>query len=167
MQNKFLQKEPQYPKSVYIAPGVRLIGSVEIGENSSLWPNVVARADMDIIKIGAKTNIQDNSTLHNDFSTPLIIGNNVTVGHSAVLHGCNISDNCLIGMGATILNNAKIGEYSIIGAGALVPEDTEIPPGSLVIGLPGKVVRETSSAEKEKIKKSADHYYQLACQHQK
>ena len=167
MTKNFLGQKPRYPESVFLAPGVQIMGEIEIGENSSLWPNVVARADMEKITIGSGTNIQDNSTLHNDFDTPLIIGSNVTVGHSAILHGCQVADNCLIGMSATIMNNARIGEYSIIGAGALIPEDTEIPPGSLVVGLPGKVIRETNAEERQKIEESAETYQKMARQHQK
>ena len=166
MTKNFLGQKPCFPESVFLAPGVQIMGEIEIGENSSLWPNVVARADMEKITIGSGTNIQDNSTLHNDFDTPLVIGSKVTVGHSAILHGCRIADNCLIGMSATIMNNARIGEFSIIGAGALIPEDTEIPPGSLVVGLPGKIIRETNAEERQKIKESAETYKELARQHQ-
>lgn len=158
---------PDVDETAYIAPGVKLLGQVKINKGCNIWPNVVARGDMNKIVIGAGTNIQDNSTLHVDDEQPLLIGENVTVGHAAVLHGCNIEDECLIGMGATILNDAKIGTGSIIGAGALIPEGKEIPPNSLVIGLPGKVVRETTAEEREEISESAQTYMELAREHKK
>ncbi len=165
MNYSYNQLEPEINESAYIAPGVRLIGDIKIGANCSIWPNVVGRGDMNKIIVGDGTNIQDNSTLHVDFNQPLIVGKNVTVGHSAILHGCKIEDKCLIGMGATILNNAKIGSGSIIGANALIPEGKEIPPNSLVVGLPGKIIRETTEEERKKIKESAKTYINLGKAH--
>ncbi|MBF8435991.1 gamma carbonic anhydrase family protein [Halanaerobiaceae bacterium Z-7014] len=167
MNYSYNQLEPEIDESAYIAPGVRLIGNIKIGADCNIWPNVVGRGDMDKIIIGSGTNIQDNSTLHVDFDQPLIVGENVTVGHSAILHGCEIEDECLIGMGATILNDAKIGSGSIIGANALIPEGKEIPPNSLVVGLPGKIIRETTEEERKKIKESAKTYINLGREHKK
>lgn len=154
--------EPQIEKEVFIAEGSKIIGDVYIKRGASIWFNSIVRGDLGPIKIGKNTNIQENSTLHIDADSPLIIGDNVTVGHNAVLHGCTVNNNCIIGMGAIVLNNADIGENSIIGAGALIPEDTEIPEGSLVLGMPAKVKRELTAKEIESIQESADHYYELS-----
>lgn len=162
MLHEYAGKKPEIAENVFIAPGSQIIGDVLIKEETSIWHNAVIRGDMDSIKIGPRTNIQENSTLHVDTGQPLIIGANITVGHGAILHGCTVEDNCLIGMGATILNGAIIGKGSIIGAGALVTEYKEIPPHSLVLGIPGKVVRQLTEEEIKKIQESADHYYQLA-----
>ncbi len=159
---KFNNNEPVIAKNVYTAPGSKIIGDVIIEENSSIWYNAVIRGDMDKIKIGKKTNIQENSTLHVDVSTPLTIGNEVTVGHGAILHGCKINDNCLIGMGAKVLNNAEIGKNTIIGAGTVITENKNIPPNSLVLGVPGKIVREIEEKQIKEIKKSAQDYFKLA-----
>jgi len=164
---KFNDKYPEIAEDVFIAPGSQISGEVIIKSGASVWYNSVIRGDIDKITIGKYSNIQENCSLHIDYDLPLLIGDNVTVGHSAVLHGCNIEDFCLIGMGATILNRSKIGKYSLIGAGALVPEDKVIPEKSLVLGVPGKVVRTLKDEEIEKIKKSAQHYYQLAKEHKK
>jgi carbonic anhydrase/acetyltransferase-like protein (isoleucine patch superfamily) len=153
---------PEVKANVFLAPGSQVIGDVFLAEGVSIWHNTVARGDMSYIRIGSRTNIQENSTLHVDVGQPLIIGSGVTVGHGAILHGCTVEDNCLIGMGAIVLNGAVIGKESIIGAGALVPENKEIPPRSLVLGVPGKVIRELKEEEIKKLKDSADHYYQLA-----
>ena len=152
-------------KDVLIATGSQIIGDVKIAKGASIWYNAVLRADLDTIYIGENSNIQDNSILHVDINQPLFIANNVTVGHGAILHGCTISNNCLIGMGAKILNGAKIGENSLIGAGALITENTEIPPGTLVLGVPGKVIRKLSLEEIEDIEQSALNYYKLAQKH--
>ncbi|MFW5998974.1 MAG: gamma carbonic anhydrase family protein [Halanaerobiaceae bacterium] len=158
-------KKPQIARDVFIAAGARIIGDVIIKPEASIWYNAVLRGDIDQIYIDEKTNIQENCSLHIDFDTPLTLGKNVTVGHGAILHGCQIENNCLIGMGSTILNKAVIGENSIIGAGTVVTENKKIPPESLVLGVPGKVVRKVTSEEKKKIKNSADHYYQFAQEH--
>ncbi len=153
---------PEIKANVFLAPGSQLIGDVFLAEGVSIWHNTVVRGDMSYIKIGSHTNIQENSTLHVDVGQPLIIGSGVTVGHGAILHGCTIENNCLIGMGAIILNGAVIGEETIIGAGALIPENKEIPPHSLVLGVPGKVIRELKEKELKQLKDSAQHYYELA-----
>ena len=154
---------PVLGENVYIEDSARIIGDVEIGRDSSIWFNAVVRGDVHYIRIGERTNVQDNSTLHVTKDTyPLIIGSDVTVGHNVILHGCTVKDRCLIGMGAIILDNAEIGEDCIIGAGTLVKEGTVVPPGSLVVGVPGRIAREVKPAEKERILKSAGNYIEYA-----
>lgn len=150
---------PTLHETVFVEESARVIGEVEAGEYSSFWFNAVVRGDVNYIRIGARTNIQDNSTLHVTKDTfPLILGDDITVGHNVVLHGCIVRDRCLIGMGAIVLDNAEIGADSIIAAGSLVTEGTKIPPGSLVMGIPGRVVRPLAAEEIERILKSAENY---------
>ncbi len=130
---------PQIHESVFIAPTAQIIGNVRIGANSSVWFQTIIRGDLDKISIGERTNIQDLSTCHADENIPLKIGDGVTIGHNSVVHGCTIEDNCLIGMGAIVMNQAVIGRGSLVAAGAVVLEKTIIPPYSLVTGSPGKV----------------------------
>ena len=139
---------PTIPKSAYLAPTATVIGDVVMGQDSSLWFNVVARADVNFIRIGDRTNIQDNSTIHVSVDTwPTIIGNDVVGGHNILLHGCTVKDRVLIGMGSVLQDGAVIGEESIVGAGALVTPGTQIPPRSLVLGRPGRVVRQVTDQE--------------------
>lgn len=151
---------PIFPQSgnFWIAPGAVLIGKVIMHENASIWFNVTIRGDNEPIIIGENTNIQDGSVLHNDAGIPLTIGKDVTIGHKVMLHGCEIGDNSLIGIGSVIMNRAKIGKNCIIGANSLIPEGKEIPDNSLVMGAPGKIIRELTSEQIGFIKKSADHY---------
>ncbi len=150
---------PKLHETVFVQDGVRIIGDVEIGEKSSVWFNTVIRGDVNYIRIGKRTNIQDNSSLHVTKDTyPLIIGDDVTVGHGVVLHGCTVKDRCLIGMGAVILDDAEIGPDSIVGAGALVTEGTKVPSGSLVIGMPARVSRHLRPEEISRILRSAGNY---------
>jgi carbonic anhydrase/acetyltransferase-like protein (isoleucine patch superfamily) len=142
----------------WVAPNATLIGSVVLEHNASIWFNAVLRADNDIIVIGENSNIQDGAILHTDTGIPLILGNHVTVGHKAMLHGCTVGDNSLIGINAVILNRAKIGRNCIIGANALIPEGKEIPDNSLVMGSPGKVVKEISETQAMMLRFSALHY---------
>ncbi|MET0286682.1 MAG: gamma carbonic anhydrase family protein [Polyangiales bacterium] len=142
----------------FIAPNATVIGSVIMHERSSIWFNVVARGDNDPITIGPETNIQDGSVLHTDMGVPLTIGRGVTVGHKVMLHGCTIDDYALIGINAVILNRAKIGKYCIIGANSLIAEGKEIPEGSLVMGSPGKVVRQLTEQERQRLELSAAGY---------
>ncbi|HLQ78922.1 MAG TPA: gamma carbonic anhydrase family protein [Terriglobia bacterium] len=154
-------KRPKLGERVFIAEGAVIVGDVEIGDHSSVWFNSVVRGDVDRIRIGKHTNIQDGSILHvmkDQYS--LILHDYVTVGHGVMLHGCEVESHCLIGMRATILNNAKIGAHCIVGAGALITEGTIIPPRSLVLGLPAKVKRELTDAEVEHIDEYARRYYQ-------
>lgn len=152
-------KQPQIAASAYIDPAAVIIGDVVIGEDSSVWPCVVIRGDVHHIRIGARTNIQDGCVLHvmRD-EHALILGDDVTIGHSVTLHGCTIESRCLIGMGAIILNGAVIGHGSIVAAGTLVTERMKIPPGSLVMGSPGKVKRALREIEKHTIDAYAKRY---------
>ncbi|HOO96524.1 MAG TPA: gamma carbonic anhydrase family protein [Caldisericia bacterium] len=162
MLRKFEDKIPTVADGVYIADSAELIGNVKVAKKSSIWSNVVIRADINIVTIGEMSNIQEGSVVHVDHDTPTHIGVGVTVGHGAILHGCIINDYSLIGIGAIILDNAEIGEGSIIAAGSLVPPGKVIPPKSMVMGSPGKVVRELTDAEVEGLKKHAEGYYNLS-----
>ncbi len=154
---------PTIAASAYIDQSAQVIGDVAVGERSSIWPNVTARGDVNTIRIGEDTNIQDNSVLHCDAGLfPLQIGNRVTVGHLAMLHGCTIEDDCLIGIGAVVLNGAKIGSGSVIAAGAVVPEGMQVPPGSMVMGVPAKVRRALTDEERERFRTNAQHYVEAA-----
>src|SRR5262245_6072428 len=154
-----------YPKiaaSCYIDPSAQLIGDIEIGERSSVWCNATIRGDVNYIRIGEESNVQDNSVIHVEHDIyPTIIGNRVTVGHSVTLHGCVIEDDCLIGIGAIVLNGARIGQGTVIAAGALVPEGFVVPPYSMVMGVPAKIRREVTDAEKERFRVNAQHYVEL------
>ena len=150
---------PKVAPSAYIDPSAQVIGDVVVGERSSIWPNATIRGDVNSIRIGEETNVQDNSVLHVDQGPyPLTLGNRVTVGHSVVLHGCTIEDDSLIGIGAVVLNGVTVGAGSVIAAGAVVPEDMQIPPGSMVMGVPAKVRREVTAEEKERFRLNAQHY---------
>jgi carbonic anhydrase/acetyltransferase-like protein (isoleucine patch superfamily) len=155
---KFKEFYPQIASSAWIAPSADLIGNIEIGEDSSVWFQCVIRADVNEVKIGKNTNIQDLSCIHTDVDTKTIIGDNVTIGHKVMLHGCKIENNCLIGMSATILDNAIIGEGSIVGANSLVTSGKVFPPRSLIMGSPAKVVKELSEEDVQKLIKHAGHY---------
>ena len=146
--------------SVWIAPNASVIGDVHLASKSSVWFGVVIRCDNEPVLIGERSNIQDNSVLHSDPGRPLSIGKGVTVGHMAMLHGCTIGDNSLIGIGATVLNGAVIGENCIIGAHALITEGKVIPDNSMVVGAPGKVVKTLSEPQKAVLKGSAEVYVQ-------
>ena len=158
----FKNHHPQIPSSAYIAPTAILIGNVTLGENSSIWFNCVLRGDCDAIIIGDNTNIQDLTVCHEDYDRPLHIGNGVTVGHQCVIHGCDIEDECLIGMGAVVMNGARIGRGSIVAAGSVILENTVVPPFSLVTGVPGKIKRQLEEDVLEQIKMPADNYVQRA-----
>lgn len=154
---------PKIAASAYVDASAQVIGRVTVGERSSIWPNVTARGDTNTISIGDETSIQDNTVLHCDVGEfALVIGNRVTVGHSAVLHGCVIEDDVLIGIGAIVLNGARIGSGSVIAAGALVAEGAQIPPGSMVMGVPGKVKREITQEERARFQVNAQHYVDAA-----
>ena len=149
-------------EQVYIAEGAKIIGDVEIGEDSSVWYNAVIRGDSNSIVIGENTNVQDNAVLHTSHSHALKIGDNVTIGHGAIVHGCTIGNNVLIGMGAIVLDGAVVEDNCIIGAGALVTQNKVMPEGSLVLGNPAKVVREISEEEKLSIIQNAQEYVKEA-----
>lgn len=156
-------KAPVIDATVYIAAGAQVVGDVVIGPQSSLWFNVVVRGDVNTIRIGARTNVQDLSMLHVTRRTaPLRVGDEVTVGHAAILHGCTVENRCLIGMGAVVMDGAVVGEESIVGAGALVPERMIIPPRSLVVGVPAVVRRSLRPEEIAFLAQSAENYVQDA-----
>lgn len=159
---KYRDKEPAVHPSAFIAEGVDIIGDFSIGECSSLWFGTVARADVNKIVIGKFTNIQDGCIIHCSGEWPTFVGDYVTVGHRAILHGCLIGNNCLIGMGAIIMDGAEIGDNVIVGAGALVTQGKKIPSNSLVLGYPAKIIREVTKEEVEYIRESALHYAEIA-----
>jgi len=150
---------PTVPSSCYIDPSAQVIGDVLLGEQASVWMNAVLRGDVNSIRIGARSNVQDCAVLHGMRHVyPVIVGEMVTIGHNATVHGCVVEDAVLVGIGATILNNARIGEGSIIAAGAVIPEQMVIPPNSLVAGVPGKVRRTLGEADRAMILKYAENY---------
>jgi carbonic anhydrase/acetyltransferase-like protein (isoleucine patch superfamily) len=150
---------PVVPASCYVDPSAQLIGDVTLGEHASVWMNAVVRGDVNSIRLGARSNVQDCAVLHGmRHLYPVIVGEMVTIGHNATVHGCVIEDEVLVGIGAVILNNARIGEGSIIAAGAVIPEQTVIPPGSLVAGVPGRVRRRISVQDRELIRQYARNY---------
>ncbi|MBN2734256.1 MAG: gamma carbonic anhydrase family protein [Methanomicrobiaceae archaeon] len=148
--------------AAFIADNAKILGKVNISKDTGIWYGAVLRADRDTITIGEGSNIQDNCVVHVSENSPVNIGKYVTVGHGAIIHGCTIKDRVLVGMGAIILNGAVIGEDTIIAAGAVITENKVIPPGSLVMGVPGKVVRELDSEQKKGIVKNAEVYINLA-----
>ncbi|MCI9070985.1 gamma carbonic anhydrase family protein [Clostridium sp.] len=158
---------PKINKNTYISESVDIIGNVEIDENANIWFGTRLRGDMNKIVIGANTNIQENSVVHVDVNSPCIIGKDVTIGHGAIIHGCTISDNVLVGMGSIILNNAKIGKNTIIGAGSLVTQGKSFKDGVLILGNPAKIVRELTDDEIKGIKSSADNYVNLSKRYKK
>lgn len=143
-------------------PGSHIIGNVQIGQNSSVWYNAILRGDIEPIKIGKSSNIQDNCVVHSSRSYPVELGDFVSVGHAAVLHGCKLGNNVLVGMNSTILNGAEVGDNSIIGAGAVVTEGKKFPPGSLILGMPARFVRNLSSEEIKSINDNALRYVELS-----
>jgi carbonic anhydrase/acetyltransferase-like protein (isoleucine patch superfamily) len=153
--------------SAWLAPNASVIGDVTLEQDSSVYYGAVVRADMAEVRLGVGSNLQDNVVVHTDFGHPSLIGNGVSVGHLAVIHGCTIADNVLIGMGATVLNGAQIGTGSLVAAGTVILEGTVIPPRSLVAGVPGKVRRELSDAEVDKVITNAQHYRDLTIAHRR
>lgn len=155
-------KKPEIDNTVYIAPGAQVVGDVCLMHNASVWHNAVLRGDIEKITVGANSNIQDNCTLHCDFGVELVIGENVTVGHNAVLHSCHIGDDTLIGMGAVLLGGVKVGKNCLVAAGSVVTPNTVIPDGSMVMGSPAKVRRKLTEQEKLDILSNAAVYIKLA-----
>ncbi len=155
-------KSPKIDPSVYIADGVQLIGDVKIEQDSSVWFNAVVRADLAEIRIGARTNLQDGAIAHLNTGQPLIIGNDVSIGHGAIVHGCVIANGALIGMGAILLNGAEIGECALIGAGSLVTENQKIPPYSLAVGSPARVIRQLTEHDLQRMSVTATNYVKAA-----
>ena len=156
--DKFLRAKPKLGAGVYIAKSAAVLGDVRIGDHSSIWYNATVRGDINYIEIGHHTNIQDNAVLHLADDFPCILGNYVTVGHSAVVHACTIGNEVLIGMGAVVLDGAVVGDQCLIGAKALVTQGAKVPAGSLVLGAPAKVVRELTAEERAGLKHWADKY---------
>jgi carbonic anhydrase/acetyltransferase-like protein (isoleucine patch superfamily) len=153
---------PSIARSAYIDASAQVIGDVVIGERSSVWPNVSIRGDVNYVRVGEETSIQDNSVLHVDREHyPCIVGNRVTVGHRVVLHGCEVEDDALIGIGALVLNGAKIGRGAVVGAGALVPEGMVVPANRVVMGVPAKVRREVTPQEQERFRTNCASYVEI------
>lgn len=152
----------QLHETVYIAPGAVVVGDVTIGQESSVWFNAVLRGDVELIKVGNQTNIQDGCVIHADPGFPCTLGDGITVGHGAIVHGATIGDNVTIGMKAVVMNGAVVGENSIVAVGAVVTEGTQVPPGSLVVGIPGKVRKELTPEQIELNRMGAQHYVENA-----
>ena len=159
---EFLATRLELDPTVYVAPSAVLLGHVRVGCDSSVWPTAVLRGDHTAIEIGARTNLQDGVIVHGDEGYPCRIGDRVTAGHRAVIHASVVEDDCLVAMGAMLLTGVVVGRGSLIGAGAVVPERTVIPPGSLVLGVPGVVIRPVSHAERLRIENNADIYVEYA-----
>lgn len=155
---RFLLKQPTIGNEVFIAEGAAVIGDVTLGDHSSVWFNAVLRGDINRIVVGHHSNIQDNAVLHLADDFPCLVGNYVTIGHGAIVHACTVGDECLIGMGAVVLDGAEIGDQCLIGAKALVTQGMKVPPGSLVLGAPGKVVRQLAAEERAGLKHWAEKY---------
>ncbi len=162
MIGNFKNKKPQIHASAFIAPGADIIGEVTVGKNCSIWYNVTIRADIAPVIIGDNSNVQDNSVVHVGHDVPAVIGNNVTIGHSVIVHACTIKDNSLIGMGAIILDYAVIGEESIVGAGSLVTKGKKFPPRSLIMGSPARFVRELTEEEVQGIRNNVQSYVDIS-----
>lgn len=157
---------PTVAGTAWVAPNAAVVGSVEMGEESSVWYSAVVRADGDFIRIGARSNVQDGAILHADPGFPVTVGEGVTVGHRAVLQGCTMDDEVLVGMGAMILNGASVGRASIVAAGAVLLAGTEVPPGSLVVGAPARIARSTSEGDLQAIRTNAASYVALTELHE-
>lgn len=165
---KLDSREPEFVgEGQFVAHNATVIGSVRLMDNASIWYNVVVRGDNDLITIGPESNVQDGSVLHTDPGIKLTLGRGVTVGHKAMLHGCDIGDYTLIGINAVVLNGAKIGKHCLIGANTLIPERMEIPDGSMVVGSPGKIKRELNDNQKKMLELSAQHYVENATRYLK
>jgi carbonic anhydrase/acetyltransferase-like protein (isoleucine patch superfamily) len=162
MKYRLGQSQVEAHAESWVAPNATLVGKVKLEPGASVWFNAVLRGDNELIHIGENSNVQDGTVMHTDMGYPLTIGKGVTIGHNAMLHGCTVGEYSLIGINAVVLNGAKIGKYCIIGANSLIGEGKEIPDGSLVMGSPGKVVRELSEAQKKMLEASAAHYVQNA-----
>jgi len=165
----FGEKRPLIDATAFVSERAVIIGDVQIDAGCSIWPNAVIRGDVQPIRIGENTNIQDNVVIHTSsgFDAPVIIGKNVSVGHGTILHGCTIGDNCIIGMQSVILDNAKIDSWVLIGAGAVVPSNVTVPTKSLALGVPAKVIRQLNTSDLKHIEENAKSYLRLAAAYQK
>jgi carbonic anhydrase/acetyltransferase-like protein (isoleucine patch superfamily) len=155
------EREPRIEDSAYVAPSADVVGDVEVGEHASVWYQCVLRGDIAPIRIGAETNIQDLTMVHVDVDQPCVIGARVGVGHRAIIHGCEIEDDCLVGMGAIVLSGAVIGSGSLVAAGAVVTEGMEVPPDSLVVGVPARVIRDVDHELRDRMRLTVEHYREL------
>lgn len=158
---------PQLASGAWVADSAEVIGNVKLGENASIWFGAVLRGDNETMTIGRNSNVQDMSMLHSDPGSPLTVGENVTIGHQVMLHGCTIGDNSLIGIQAVVLNNAKIGRNSIVGAGSVVTEGKEFPDNSLIFGSPAKVMRTISDEDAARLRHGSEHYVENAVRYAK
>jgi carbonic anhydrase/acetyltransferase-like protein (isoleucine patch superfamily) len=158
---------PQLAEGAWVADNATVLGRVEMAENASVWYACVLRGDTELIRIGRNTNIQDASVLHADPGSPLLIGDNVTIGHQVMLHGCQIGEGSLIGIQAVVLNNAKIGKNCVVGAGSVVTEGKEFPDNSLIVGAPARVIRTLDAAQAANFQRAVPHYVQNAQRHAK
>lgn len=156
---------PDIHATAFVAPTAAVMGDVTLGEESSVWYQAVLRGDMAPIRIGTQTNLQDGTIVHVDEGVPCTIGRRVGVGHRAILHGCTVEDDCLIGMGSILLNNVHVGTGSVVAAGAVLPEGMRVPPGSLVIGVPGRIVRQVDETLTARIRGTWEHYVAQARAH--
>ncbi len=161
----FKDKMPKICGDCFIANSAVVIGNVEIGESSSVWFNAVIRGDMEVIKIGSETNIQDCVVVHSDPGIKVEVGDGVTIGHGSVVHGCKIENNVIIGMNATVLNGAEISKNSIVAANALIPPEKKFPQNSIIMGVPGVSKKETTQSDIQMIQKSAEEYVKLAAEY--
>jgi carbonic anhydrase/acetyltransferase-like protein (isoleucine patch superfamily) len=161
----FLTREPEIDPSAYVAPSAVVMGAVKLAPKASVWPTAVLRGDIEAIEIGEGSNVQDGSVVHLADDLGVKVGKYVTIGHMAMIHACTIEDECLIGMKATVLDGAVIGRRSIVGAGAVVTKNMQVPPGSLVLGMPAKVVKQLSDEEQESLRHWADKYVIAAATH--
>jgi carbonic anhydrase/acetyltransferase-like protein (isoleucine patch superfamily) len=159
------EDSPRIGEGAWVADSARLIGRVALGEQASVWFGAVLRGDNEWITLGARTNIQESSVLHTDMGFPLVLGDDVTVGHQVMLHGCTVGDGSLIGIQSVVLNGAKIGKGCLVGAGSVVTEGKAFPDGSLILGSPAKVVRELSDEQRARLLASAAHYVQNAARY--
>ncbi len=159
------EDSPDVDPSAWVAPTASVIGRVRLGPRASVWYGAVVRADQESIEVGAASNVQDGCVLHADPGWPVVVGERVTIGHRAVVHGAVVEDDVLVGMGSVVLNGARIGEGSVVGAGAVVAEGTEVPPRSIVLGVPGRVRGEVGEERRRGIVANAEHYVALAARH--
>lgn len=162
----FGEKSPSVHASAFVAPGAVVVGDVEVGERSSIWFGCVLRGDVNAIRIGARTNVQDLTTIHVTSRThPTVVGDEVTIGHRVVLHGCTVKDRCLVGIGSVVMDGAVVGPEAVVGAGALVPPGMVVPPRTLVMGSPAKVKRDLAPEEIEALRRSAENYVEYAARY--
>lgn len=159
---EFNGKKPQIPSSCYVASSATIVGDVVLGRRCNVWPNAVIRGDFNKVRIGSEVSVQDGSVLHVDPGFPLAIGDRVTVGHGATLHGCTIMEDVLIGMGSIILNGARVGSNTIVAAGAVVKEGSEVPGGCLLAGVPARIIKKLAASQVDLIRTSAKVYVQLS-----